>query len=52
MADREHDPIGELAVACTLQAAIVAARQEGADRVVLALEDVLAGLQPGFLVAA
>jgi hypothetical protein len=44
--------VQKLALVCQLQAAIIVARQEGAERIALDLEALLEDIQPSFLLAA
>ncbi len=46
------DPVKRLALICQIQVAIMVARQEGAERIAMELEALLADIQPGFLLAA
>ncbi len=52
MASRSVNYIQKIALACAIQAAIVVARQEGAERIALELEELLADIQPHFMLAA
>ena len=52
MNKHQRDVVQQLALACAIQAAIGSAREEGAERIALELEEILAALQPAFLLAA
>ena len=52
MTNRLSDTILHIKLACAIQAAIVAARQEGSDNIADALSSLLADLQPEFSLAA